>query len=323
MKTFIYCGGNTMDNLGNGFLDIGALYQLKKVFPNSKIISISNTSAEKTYFFGAKHGFRQLNKGRKNRFDLRNQFEGDYYVFTAACLCDSWFAINKDFLEWLSENQFPIIILGASGSDSGSLKYDKSELDRIRKKISKLNIFLLISRDRDTYEIFSDLSTHSFDGVDCAMYLNDAFNISKMKQQDFDVFTFDSMKEPNIISDKKIIRLSHKVSDVDSLSRTIRHPKLVTGLMYKRDWVSDFPEDYLNIYSNCNIVYSDRVHACVAGIIFGKKAMYFGNSPQSGLLSRVLGDKPFMERPVSADLLFIENEKKKQLDFLKSCVERD
>ena len=320
MKTFIYCGGNTMDNLGNGFLDIGALYQIKKAFPDSKIISISNTSPEKSYFFGAKHMFGKFGKIKKNKFDLRIQFDGDYYVFTAACLCDSWFDINAKFIDWLEKTQNKVIILGASGSDSGSLKYNLDELKRIRNRVSKINLHMMISRDDDTFDIFSDLANFSYNGIDCAMFLSDAFFPSKMKMQSFDIFTFDSMKEKKIKTQRNIIRLSHKVSDVDSISRIIRHPKLTYGLMYKRDWISDFPEDYLNLYANCNTVYSDRVHACVASLIFGNKAMYFGNSPRSGLLNRVLNGKSFMDEPVSLDLSYIALEKQKQLNFLKQNI---
>ena len=320
MKTFIYCGGNTMDNLGNGFLDIGAWYQLKKVFPDSKIVSISNTSPEKSYFFGKKHVFGRFGKRKQNRFDLRMQFEGDYYVLTAACLCDSWFDINTDFINWLSETQHKVIILGASGSDSGSLKYNLKELNRIKERISKINLYLMISRDIDTFDIFSDLAKYSYNGIDCAMFLNDAFSPSRMITNPYDVFTFDNIAERNIQTKRDIIRLSHKASDADSLSRSIRHPRLTYGLMYKRDWVSDFPEDYLNIYANCDTTYTDRVHACVAALIYGKRAMYFGNSPRSGLLNRVLNDRPFMNKPVQLDLTYIKLEKEKQLDFLKKHI---
>lgn len=321
MKTFVYCGGNTMDNLGNGFLDIGAWHQLKMVCPDAQVISISNTSPEKAFFFGAKHGLKQSGAGRKGRFDLRTKFEGDYYVFTAACLCDSWFEINREFLDWLAEKQHKVIILGASGSDSGSLQYNKVELDRIRDRVARLNLYLMTTRDHGTFDAFGDLATHAHNGVDCAFYLKDAFSPAKMDIAPFDVFTFDAMKEPNILTSRDILRLCHKASDVDCLSRTVRHPDKVLGMMHKRDWVSDFPEDYLHIYGNCNTVYTDRVHACVASLIFGNKAMYFGNSPRSGLLSRVLGEADIMKEPVSLDMDFIEQEKRMQLDFIKQYLE--
>lgn len=320
--TFVYCGGNTMDNLGNGFLDIGAWYQLSKVCPDAKVISVSNTSPEKAYFYGAKHGFRQPGKSRINRFDLRMQFDADYYVFTAACLCDSWFDINKEFLGWLADGQHKVVILGASGSDSGSLKYNPSEMNRIKDRIASLNLYLMTSRDNDTFDVFADLATHAHNGIDCAMFLNDAFEPSNMNMGSFDVFTFDGCPEQSVETSRQVLRLCHKSSDVDSLSRTIRHPRRVHGLMHKRDWVSDFPKDYLNIYANCDTTYSDRVHACVASLIFGNNAQYFGNSPRSGLLSRVLGDAPFMERPVSLDLDFVEIEKAAQLAFLSEHLIR-
>ena len=321
--TFVYCGGNTMDNLGNGFLDIGAWYQLRTACPGSKIISVANTSPEKAYFVGARHGFRQSGKSRRNRFDLRMQFDADCYVFTAACLCDSWFDTNKEFLDWLAKKQHRVVILGASGSDSGSLKYNPSELTRIRNRVTALNLYLMTSRDQDTFDVFGDLATYSHNGVDCAMFLSDAFEPSKMKMDSFDVFTFDGCPEPAVDTSRQVLRLCHKASDVDCLSRTIRHPQRVHGLMHKRDWVSDFPEDYLNIYANCHTTYSDRVHACVASLIFGNQAQYFGNSPRSGLLPRVLGDAPFMEKPVSLDMAYIKREKTAQLEFIKAHLVGD
>lgn len=309
-----------MDNLGNGFLDIGAWYQLKRVCPDAEVISVSNTSPEKAYFYGAKHGLRQPGAGRNSRFDLRTQFDGDYYIFTAACLCESWFEINKEFLGWLADKQHKIVILGASGSDSGSLQYDKKELNRIREQVKKLNLYLMSTRDVGTFDAFGDLVTHVHNGVDCAFFLRDAFAPAKMKMETFDVFTFDAMKEPSINTSRKVLRLCHKASDVDCLSRTIRHPGRILGLMHKRDWVSDFPEDYLHIYANCNTVYTDRVHACVASLIFGNKAMYFGNSPRSGLLDRVLQGAEIMKEPVSLDMEFIEREKSTQLEFMKKYL---
>lgn len=315
-KTFIYCGGNTMDNVGNGFLDIGALYQLRTVCPDANIISISNTSPEKEYYFGGRFGLRGLGGRRPGKFDLRRSFEGDFFVFTAACLCDFWFSVNHDFLAWLAEEKKRVVILGASGSDSGSLRYNKGEFNRIKNEVSKLNLFLMSSRDNATYEAFGDIATYAYNGIDCAFYLSEAFTPTQMNRAPYDVIAVDDNSIPEIQSERETIRVCHKASRINSLTRAIRHPIRDFGLMHKLDWVSDSPMDYLQIYANCNTVYADRVHACVAALTYGRKAQYLGNSPRYGLLSRVLGDQDVRSHPVQLDLVALAEEKAAQLKFL-------
>jgi hypothetical protein len=304
-----------MDNVGNGFLDIGAWYQLRTACPDAEIISISNTLATQRYFFANPTGLMIPRLQKRNMFDLRMVFDADYIVFTAACLADYWFKHNADLIDWLIKTQIKIVILGASGN-SGALEYDPEELKKVRSVVEKMNLFMLISRDHATFEQYGDLATHSFNGVDCALFMNDAFRPAKMKIEEFDVFAFDGIKEPKIATDKKVLRLCHKVSWVDSFCQMIRSPKKVLQLSSKTDWMSDFPEDYLHIYANCNTVYTDRVHACVASLIFGNKAMYMSDSPRYGLLPRILQGADILKEPVMLDLNYIAGEKKRQLEFI-------
>ena len=315
---FLYCGGNTMDNLGNGFLDIGAWYQMKQIAPDADIISISNTFPSKQYYYGNPTGLRWPGAGDRNRFDLRTIFDADYVVFTAACLCDNWFAFNEKLIKHLIATQMKVVILGASGSDSGTMKYSQDEFGRVRDLVKKMNLHVMTSRDQSTYDGFSDLATHAHNGVDCAMYLNDAFSPAIMNMNSFDVFTFDSIREPKITTSREVLRLCHKVSVIDSFCRMIRHPIQVLSLANTRDWASEWPDDYLHMYANCHTVYTDRVHACVAALIFGKRAMYMGKSPRAGLLTRVLQGADITKKPVSLDLDYVEREKDAQLDFLKT-----
>lgn len=311
-----------MDNLGNGFLDIGAWYQLKTVCPDAKIISISNTFPSKRYLFGNPTGMLLPGKHKSGAFDLRMCFDADYVVFTAACLADYWFKMNAELIDWIIQSQVKVIILGASGSDSGSFDYDNSEQSRIRDVVKKMNFHLMTSRDQATFDNYADLAEHAHNGVDCAMFLSDTFKPSKMNIGEFDVFTFDAMKEPDIHADKRILRLTHKVSWIDSFCRMLRHPRKVLGLARQMDWASEFPEDYLQIYANCDTVHTDRVHACVAALIYGNKARYYGKSPRYGLLSRVLQGADITKETVTLNLDYVTEEKQKQLDFLHSFLSK-
>ena len=90
--------------------------------------------------------------------------------------------------------------------------------------------------------------------------------------------------------------------------------------MKKNDLISDFPDDYLNIYANCASTHSDRVHACVAALSFGKKAQYYSTSSRSLLFDRV-GLSEIRGRPVYLDRDEIEFEKDNQIAFLRTILQ--
>ncbi|MBZ5738503.1 polysaccharide pyruvyl transferase family protein [Nocardioides mangrovi] len=54
-------------------------------------------------------------------------------------------------------------------------------------------------------------------------------------------------------------------------------------------YMSDEPWSYLALYRSAAATLSDRVHACVAALAFGRPAMLFNSSPRGSLLERVAG----------------------------------
>ena len=59
----------------------------------------------------------------------------------------------------------------------------------------------------------------------------------------------------------------------------------------KNIYLSDVPEDYLNIYANAEAIFSDRVHTCVGALSQGIPTMFMGNTPRANLFKRVMGEK--------------------------------
>jgi|GEM_PF-2341278 len=79
--------------------------------------------------------------------------------------------------------------------------------------------------------------------------------------------------------------------------------------------VSDHPYEYLNVFGNSSETYSDRVHACIATLIYGGKAKYFDDSGRANLFERI-GIGNIRNNLMTLDMSFIEKEKEKQLAFL-------
>lgn len=78
----------------------------------------------------------------------------------------------------------------------------------------------------------------------------------------------------------------------------------------------DTPAGYLLLYANSKLTLSNRVHANVATLSYGNKAMYFSNSKRAKLLDRVnLGD--IYNKPMMLNQTIIDDELEILKDFLR------
>ena len=85
---------------------------------------------------------------------------------------------------------------------------------------------------------------------------------------------------------------------------------------------SDLPYGYLDIYANSELTLSDRVHACAVTMAYGHSAMLFAKTNRVGLLERV-GAKDISKHPVSLDLMLINVEKEKMINWLSEIFNRN
>lgn len=83
-------------------------------------------------------------------------------------------------------------------------------------------------------------------------------------------------------------------------------------------YLSDTPEDYLNIYANAEAVFSDRVHTCVGALAQGIPTMFVGNTPRANLFKRVMGEKfeNIFRNPVTLEAQELDREREKLKTYL-------
>jgi hypothetical protein len=79
----------------------------------------------------------------------------------------------------------------------------------------------------------------------------------------------------------------------------------------------DLPDPYLALYAHAALVLSDRVHACVAALAYGRPAMLFSKSPRALILERV-GANRIEQRPITISQDELRGEKEKMIRFLRS-----
>lgn len=121
-----------------------------------------------------------------------------------------------------------------------------------------------------------------------------------------------AVKRNSEVGKYKVIRTDHRF-----------HPHFRRKIYrQKNSYVADLPYGYINLYANAELTLSDRVHACAATLAFGHSAMLFSKTNRSGLLERV-GAGEICSRPVKLDMNLLEDEKKKELEWLKDIVLED
>ncbi|GAA4268736.1 polysaccharide pyruvyl transferase family protein [Hyunsoonleella aestuarii] len=318
MKQIFYFGHCWADNVGNAFIDYGINYSLKEALKeyDVQVNNVSNVQPYNNYKFNQKFPYNLLSGGRKKKediFDLRMHTKPDLVVLGGSLFDVFWCKVHDLFLNWLIEKQYPVLVLGGGGGNDYSLE----ELAFVSAYWKKINFIGYIARDEKAFANFGKYAKIAYSGIDNAFFLNNAFNTVKLDIEPYVINTFD-LTYPRVVKDgsKKIIKISHRLLDIDSFRLFLKRRFKAFKTVSTYDYVSDYPDDYLNLYANSYVTHSDRVHACVATLIFGGKTQYYDKSDRSYLFDRV-NLSEIRNKPVSLDMDFIEKEKQSQLEAIR------
>ena len=104
-----------------------------------------------------------------------------------------------------------------------------------------------------------------------------------------------------------VVRTDHRYAPILK-RRTFRYPNVM---------VNDTPFPYLDIYGNARLTISDRIHAGVIALAYGRPAMVLSQSPRFRLLERV-GVSGIGEQPMMVDQLALSRDKERIRAFLRN-----
>ena len=244
-------------------------------------------------------------------------------------------------LKFLREQDIPLAILTAGG-----LKYDQPEIEHCRSVLKESTAFILSTRDRQTYEAYNDLFDHSYSGICSAFYVSLHFDTYSIKDEDrYVVWGFDKSSEPTISREHTDISRNRIFLEGTEEMKRLRgvparivdslkgYPENIGAYELIRPWhrplatfqlslfrrpnvfVSLNPRSYLNVFRNAKLTVSERVHACVPTLSYGKPAMLCLESPRSNLFER-LGLTDITAKPVTLDNEKLIEEHNKFINFL-------
>lgn len=325
----------TFNNIGNGFIDLGAEAALMKALPlNAELFKVSsnaNFAATMGQMFMLKenpiinwlwvHTMQRAAKKLHDRsyktvktqniFSMASMVKCDYFIIPGCVLTVPFFTIYGDLIKRKAEQGSKIIFLGASGNF-----YTEYEVKFVSEYLRKLRPYAIMTRDILAYKYYANFTKNSYNGIDNVFFVN----LLNLPQIDTDLtpYVVLNIEEPkhyrikeelkNIFKEKNIVYSYHKPFPYTKVSKLVKNGVIV----------SDNPMDYLLLYRNASEVYSDRVHACIPTLAFGNKARLFSNSPSIALFENAkIPD--VRERLVSIEGL--KEMQDKQIAFLASLLQ--
>ena len=337
-KTIIYFTQIWDMNIGNAFIDIGALISLNEamngkeyILTETGILNLELDSITKIQRIGpivrpfwrvfGKYLGRDFLDKRYNmiksidRFNLAEAIKADYAIFSGCILTVIYFSTKERLFEKLKENGVKIIFYGVGGNT-----YSDFEVNYIREKLKSIKPYAILTRDSVAFKHYSDLAEYAFDGLEPAFYLN---KLSYLKDIELNitpyvVLTFDKPENRDIEkkleekfgTDYNVIKASHipfpnKAYFIDTPPPKTR-------------FISNSSYDYLILYSHAKEVHSDRVHACVPTLAFGNPCRLYNKTLRANLFEKVcIGN-------ITKEICRINNISKlqrKQVDILSQVIE--
>ncbi len=301
----LYYGAGWPTNIGNGFIDFGAQAILRLAAPGAQIAFASEMP--RWFFRHAQHERSSAVPARMEQaFDVAAASNCDLVVCSGMAMCREFAEVNGPTVVKLSERGVPLLLLGTGGEH-----YTAEEEKIYGSLMQRLNLLAFVSRDDQSFDTFGGHAKRAIKGIDCAFFLPEAYAPLKLDLPPFVAAAFDSTAEPALeLRGRPLVRAHHDCWG-PLPAAYVRHPNTL---------VSDLPQDYLTLYANAEEVHSDRVHACIAALAYGRKARLYHPTPRGSLFAAVgVGD--VRENLVQLDSAAMREKKSAEVSFVRALFE--
>ncbi len=309
--------GSWPQNIGNAFFDLGAKAVLQAAVPEATFYPMGG-AVHWMFMHSAKQHRVRITNGLENAIqgnpDYANnsmeigQFaDVDIIVFAGMSMCREFVENNgRTFVE-ASKKGVATLGLGA-----GAAIYDEDEVTVFSDFLQSLNRSAVITRDDETYDLFSGRVQNMLPGIDCAFFLPDYYNPPRLALPKYDIENFDfEIPDPRINHGGRKVIYTHHDLWGPLPERYICKPSTL---------VSDVPEDYLTLYSQVTETHADRVHACVASLAYGNSARLYSSTPRKALFSKV-GVSNIANELTRLDMGHLKELKQRHIQDTRSIIE--
>jgi polysaccharide pyruvyl transferase WcaK-like protein len=343
MTKVALASGYISQNVGNAFFQLGAYGLLSQVVGRENVFLVQDVPANWTLW--------KKSKGNQtNWWNVLERLDVDAFVFQGPTLTENFEKVWDDVLTRLRKANIEPIMLSI-----GFSRYTSDERVQALKLIKKHGLSTIFTRDQRTFDMLEPVRP-SYSGIDSAFFMPWAYQPAPLKGASYLASCFEAGNEPLATIDRitgEQRRTGHRVLRarlVDKLSDFGHSPAYASQILRsgysneqsgaheivrpvhrtnpavharmfkdKNTIASDEPFTYLSVYANAEFTITDRVHAAVATLAYGRPAMLLSETPRRALLERI-GIRFPMTEPVSADLDALETERSNEADALRGAL---
>ena len=182
-----YCTGFWCTNIGNGFFSLGVEYVLRKVFGAENVIVVSDYQTY-TNAIG-----KRLYPDKK-QLEYIADLDVDMVVLAGPVLSRYFLLLWKDTLLKLQAKGVRYMLLS-----TGIMKLNNQETDEMRIFFKQCPPYLLMSRERKTFDMFADQCDNAYDGI-CFSFFTPEVNpkVAITSRTPYLVMNFDKIGEPKL-----------------------------------------------------------------------------------------------------------------------------
>lgn len=254
----LYYNNTWFTNIGEAFIDIGAMQLLQEIFPGCRLINVSNQNRGYTEMVCKREKKENPYEQDMETFRMFEYYSGDYFVMSGMFISDEFLKTpwSNEIIE-LAKRGVKVILLGM-----GQALYSKEETENFKRYIDKIQPELFVSRDDVTYENFRDCCP-AMKGLDCAFWIKDVYDPRGAADKIYNVVTYNRSPEPEELRQiDNVVRAYH-------MGWYLKPKHLKDNLL-----ISDIPYDYLTLYANAHRVYTDLVHASIAALQYERHVRF-------------------------------------------------
>lgn len=187
-KRVAYCTGFWCTNIGNAFFSLGVEYVLKQILGEENVTVVSDYQTYTT-------GYGKRLYPDHNQLEYLSKLDVDYLVLAGPVLSKYFLILWREILVKLEQRGVRYVILSA-----GLMKMDDDSLKECQGFFKQHPPFALSTRDRKTYEAFSEYADHAYDGICFSFFTPDYYHPCQI-EGNFITLNFDKISEPLIWTD--------------------------------------------------------------------------------------------------------------------------
>ncbi len=343
-KVALACG-YISQNIGNAFFELGASALLERAIGRENIAYIQDLPANWTLWSKARGNQRTW-------WNIIERLEVDAFIFQGPTLTENFESIWDGFLAGLKRVGVEPVMLSI-----GFSRYSSEEQRQALRLIDRHGIRTVFTRDHRSFEMLAPVEP-TYSGIDSSFFVPWAYQPPRIKGDAYVASCFEASREPTAVIEALIENGGHIVTERSQMGTPDRvasrgHSAAYLSHLFRRGSragsiagrqivrpvhrtnpalqlrmfkdmnaiASDEPFTYLTIYANSEFTITDRVHAAVATLAYGGRAVLLAETPRRSLLERVGITFPMTGlQSLKADK--IEEERTNELAALRVALSR-